>query len=263
MNRLASLLVLVTATGGCVADPGDGPTPASPDPVDQNAWPCGSTTAWPSTGRQTEQTYAWDAAHNLVFKDDGNGTVYTWTYDLTGTIVIRETMDGDLGHEMTTREVDDGRVLTEHHTKLGEPDTVTTYRYDAGRLVEKHTTGDGNEIDLTTTVLFPAPDTRVEVYVDNNHPPGGNYTTKRTWIGEPWTEMQSVERNVMVEVVRRRLDADGREVHLEHRPDKDSAPTGWVETERAASGAPLREKYLYADFQGSTHTTQYRTTCSK
>lgn len=249
-----ALLLLVTATGGCATDP-DAPDPSTADP-----WPCASRTQW-ADGRNTEQTYQWDEHHNLVLEREANGEFFKWRFDPSGTIAIEEIHEwheeADTYRDTTTRELVDGRVMKEirEHERNG-PGTVltTTFRYEAGRLVEKHTIGD-LATDILTTVSYPEPGVREEEDDVRSGPfRDGRF---RFWKGDPWREFHNIDG--IETVTTRELDAQGRELRVKRFSPGALANDEVVEIERDSNGAPVREVWTQHD--APSRTVTYLTTC--
>ena len=257
-----ALLLLVTATGGCATDPADPTDPTDPsDPPVENAWPCASQTHWTDSGKVTSQTYQWDEHHNLVLKRDASGEVFTWRFDPSGTIAIEEMHEwheeADTIRDTTRREVVEGRVVKELATRSvngSESLLTTTFRYEAGRLVEKHMVGD-HSVDVLTTVWYQAPDTRSEEDDVRSGPfRDGRF---RVWKGEPWREFHNIDGVEMV--VTRDLDAQGRELHVKRFSPNALVADEVVDIERSANGAPVREVWVRQD--GKSRTVTYQTSC--
>lgn len=262
MQTMRSMLLLVTVAAGCATDPVDPATDPGP-PVDESAWPCASTTTWAS-GTQTLQTYEWDERHNLVGKHDDHGEWFAWTFDPTGTIALVEThvypQDAHTMTDTTRRDVEGGRVMTERWTHLidGSEDSsrTTTFRYESGRLVEKHGVG-SRDYDVRTEVWYEAPASRGEIDRD----PAGTLLATRSWNGEPWTVMHSIGTDRSVDtIVTRRLDDQGRELHREQQV-YHSDPTLFVDIERRADGAPIREVWIDKSSPAQSRTITYQTAC--
>jgi hypothetical protein len=257
MGIMTALLVLVTATGGCVDDPTD---PLPPDPIEA-PWPCASRTVWAATGMETVQRYEWDAHHNLVRKEDG-AERFSARFDPTGQIAIEESRewpatDGTGANRQTIRrDVEDGRITREQWSNDFdgfEGEGSTTFRYERGLLVEKHTVA-GSYVDVLTSVWYEEPDTRVESDEVRSGPPGG----LRIWKGEPWYELHDIR--VTETIVARDLDAQGREVRVKRWSRGDLDYDEVVDIERAPSGAPVREVWVSKDDRSRTVT--YQTDCS-